>query len=1282
MGSTMRTTYVRLCTVILTTIAAGMLSLAASAQWLPENDANTEHVLVDPNEAGWKPELTMGRERIRALSPEDERAALASLNCREYCGTPVSYVTGSGHVILQEFRGLRVSVLVPRPWFNFPSFTVDARHRFLDGFDAAHQYLNEITGRRPSMDLASVAYINPSACGSACGAVGGNWITVSWNESDPTSNWLWMQQTGLPQYAEIHEFTHNYDLLGGVDRYSGMGDSSHYWTTVMRWIYQYSYSPPDPDRLPDDYLNSNVQWFYIYTAQYPRTGVTFQRCAVENQSSCFAQGWNIPLGLLHRLSQKYGAETATRYTAFLRDKQVNDPPQNAQDRLDNHFEAYSAAAGRNLNCLWDQLGWRAEGSVSQEVINWTNTRFPAANPDCTNGPNGTSSILDFRGLFTPPATPNNYNDNGSGFNTSDTSPQHVTLPATINSHGMANRDQYFEIDGSANQRIKVYACSPTGFSGHIDGGPGFEATSFCRSSVFGPSPNNIRLRQTGSGTDTRAFTIAATVYVPPAVPVPDHPWAYTTATRNANGTFTISLSQIDADLVAPGANTIRFWAQNHGWISDVPLPAGWPNVTTMTTTWTPPPGAETEGMLFRAKASHPLVNGVPPRGYASTDSVPFYFHTTTKPALQLRQNVDPLPLIRGGAATYTLTVTNAGNVPTAGPIALSRSFDIPADATLVSIGGANWTCNTGATVSCTFNGVLGPGESAVLVERVTIAGTVGGTVARTASYGGGGDPDCTAAAPCRQPMSSATVDESVKLSVSSSANPSPFLSGRSGQYRFTVINRGAATTNAPIVLSDTLPSGITLISASGGGWSCTGTSSLTCTYRGTLGYQERTTLTLDVSIPASAATTSFTNNATLTGSGNFACENTTSCATQLTTPVTAVPTLGISLTTNPSTFTAGQAAAYVIRATNNGASATTAPVHVFFPVPGGVTFTSTTGSNWTCTPGQAWNCDFSGTLAPGQNTTLTFNLTVSANAPDRIFSNANVGNGGDPDCPDSRCRATLVTPVTGGQPRPALQITQSTRSTPLKGGTTEIYDLVVRNTGSVATSGEIVVTDWLPSGTTFAGASGTGWTCTLSGSTVTCRSTTPLAAQQSSTIVMNVALPTNAPAVLANTAEVSGGGDVVCPYGSPCRSVLNSSVTQAPMLKVTQVALPDRFIAGQPGNYAITVENQGAVATNGTITLSDTLPAGVTATQAGGTGWTCTTGATTSCTYAAPLGSGKQATVTMSVTVAGNATAGLINRAQVSGGGDAGCPAGARCKSTLNTPLSNDLIFYDKFEIQ
>jgi uncharacterized repeat protein (TIGR01451 family) len=84
--------------------------------------------------------------------------------------------------------------------------------------------------------------------------------------------------------------------------------------------------------------------------------------------------------------------------------------------------------------------------------------------------------------------------------------------------------------------------------------------------------------------------------------------------------------------------------------------------------------------------------------------------------------------------------------------------------------------------------------------------------------------------------------------------------------------------------------------------------------------------------------------------------------------------------------------------------------------------------------------------------------------------------------------------------------------------------------------------------------------------------------------------------------------------------------------------------AGAPLSYTIDVSNLGPNPTSGTITVSDTLPSGVTGASGSGTGWTCgaPSGGVITCTAPGPLASGNALpTLTMAMTapvVTGNIT--------------------------------------------
>ena len=101
------------------------------------------------------------------------------------------------------------------------------------------------------------------------------------------------------------------------------------------------------------------------------------------------------------------------------------------------------------------------------------------------------------------------------------------------------------------------------------------------------------------------------------------------------------------------------------------------------------------------------------------------------------------------------------------------------------------------------------------------------------------------------------------------------------------------------------------------------------------------------------------------------------------------------------------------------------------------------------------------------------------------------------------------------------------------------------------------------------------------------------------------------------------------------------------------------FARGQLGAaYTITVTNVGAGTSDGTVSLTDTLPVGLTLTPGpnsfGGAGWLCFFGSLT-CTRLATDTLAPAASyppITLLVDVSSNASASLINTVTISGGGD------------------------------
>src|SRR5207247_8502394 len=92
-----------------------------------------------------------------------------------------------------------------------------------------------------------------------------------------------------------------------------------------------------------------------------------------------------------------------------------------------------------------------------------------------------------------------------------------------------------------------------------------------------------------------------------------------------------------------------------------------------------------------------------------------------------------------------------------------------------------------------------------------------------------------------------------------------------------------------------------------------------------------------------------------------------------------------------------------------------------------------------------------------------------------------------------------------------------------------------------------------------------------------------------STLTVNVA--NNAAASITNTATVSGGGEI-----NTSNDTANDVTTIDPQPDLTLIkSHSGNFSQGQTGaTYTIAVANSGGTATSGTVTMTDTLPAGLT----------------------------------------------------------------------------------------
>jgi uncharacterized repeat protein (TIGR01451 family) len=367
--------------------------------------------------------------------------------------------------------------------------------------------------------------------------------------------------------------------------------------------------------------------------------------------------------------------------------------------------------------------------------------------------------------------------------------------------------------------------------------------------------------------------------------------------------------------------------------------------------------------------------------------------------------------------------------------------------------------------------------------------------------------------------------------------------------------------------------------------------------------------------------------------------------------VNTTPDLAITKS-HTGNFSVGQTGAtYTITVSNAGHGPTSGTVTVVDSLPSGLTATAISGTGWTCTLGTV-TCTRADALAAASSyPAINLTVNVAANAQSPITNTATVSGGGETNIANDTASdpTTVLAPdlmVAKGHFGPI-------NGNFFQGETGATYIITVQNPGNLATSGTVTMVDTPPvSGLIPTAISGTGWSCTLA--TLTCTRNDVLAAFSSyPQVTVTVDVPLGAPANVINTATVSGGGEV---------NTAND-LTQDPTV-ILPPPHPDlspfmdhsfnNFVQGQSGGfYRIDISNVGTATTSGTVTVSDTLPTGLTATDVSGIGWTCTAGVTSTCTQSTPLlFNNSYAPIFITVAIAANAPTSVVNSVTVSGGGE------------------------------
>ena len=602
----------------------------------------------------------------------------------------------------------------------------------------------------------------------------------------------------------------------------------------------------------------------------------------------------------------------------------------------------------------------------------------------------------------------------------------------------------------------------------------------------------------------------------------------------------------------------------------------------------------------------------------------------------------------GTVESYNLALTNAGTIPTTGTTTvtdvLSSSLTFVGTSTT-----GGWNCgNAGQTVTCTRPAGIPVGAAGSIQIDVIAGPTAPPSVNNTATVSTPDDLTADNPLPNNDSSSITTpVTPTVDLTIDKT-NGSAFRVGSSASYTIAVQNRGAKTTSGTTTVTDTLPAGLTPTGASGSGWTCNVSGQdVSCTNTTPLAANESAgLLTVNVNVTPSAARPTVNNTATVatSGAGPDADVNNGNNSDTVTTTITAT-----DLTIDKSHvggFPLGGQGTYTLSVRNDGNAPTVGTTTVTDTLPAELTYVNATGSGWSCgNVGQAVTCTRSLSIDGGQ-TAPPINLVVDVadTEEEETINSASVSTADDVNSANDS--DTDPTPLTAAD----LEATKSHTGS-FRVGTDRAYVIRVENVGSQPTQGNTVVTDTLPAGLTYTGASGSGWSCGAVGQLVTCTRTAAVAAGASTPpITVQVDVGQAAYPGITNVATVTNQED---------RNDANDSASDPTTVTASDLALEKTHNgavqAGDQAAYAIKVTNVGTADTTSTTTVTDTLPASLSFAGSPSQDWSCSaSGQVVTCVYDESIEAGDPTgtTLELRVNVATSAPTQITNSATVALTGD------------------------------
>ncbi len=513
------------------------------------------------------------------------------------------------------------------------------------------------------------------------------------------------------------------------------------------------------------------------------------------------------------------------------------------------------------------------------------------------------------------------------------------------------------------------------------------------------------------------------------------------------------------------------------------------------------------------------------------------------------------PVYVGEPLGYTMAVSNAGPSNATGVLVTDT---LASSLTFVS---ASPGCvPSGKTLICAIGALAASGNRAITVTVTPTAAAVGTLINTAVVSGNEADSNSTN----NTATASTTVLPKTDLSVGQSSTPTPALLGNLLTYAVVVANNGPSAATG-VVLTDTLPAGVTLASAPAG---CVPLANvLTCAIGAVTG-GSRVTTTLTVTPTATGV---ITNGVSVTG--NEFDPNAANNSNSLSTTVVRAADLSLTQTRVPGLVLVGDTVTYTLVLANSGPSDATNVV-LTDTLQGHVILSSATPSQGNCNGTSLIVCSL-GTL--GHGTTATLTVVVKTTVEEVIISTATVTSDvADPFLANNTTTLrTAVNPVD-------LSLSKVGSPALVMAGQRLTYTLVVTNNGPLPGT-NIVLTDSLPASVNLASITPSPGTSCAGVSTVVC-SMGDMSVGMAATVTLAVT-PTVS-GMVVNTASVTADE----PDPDPTNNTATATNSVNPVdLVLTKTAAPNPAHSGDLITFTLLITNHGPSNATGVV-VTDTLP--------------------------------------------------------------------------------------------